>query len=77
MYLCSNTLLVVVAECGLQDGEYFKLEPDTDNIIKSQAFPGLRLAIAPLLEDNLAQVLQTVQQGLGTIEHQNFVKKIN
>lgn len=61
----------------LQDGEYFKLEPDTDNIIKSQVFPGLWLAIAPLLEDNLAQVLQAVQQGLGTIEHQEFVKKIN
>ena len=61
----------------LQDGEYFKLEPDTDNIIKSQVFPGLWLAIAPLLEANLARVLQAVQQGLGTIEHQEFVKKIN
>lgn len=61
----------------LQDGKYVKLQPDTQNIIKSEVFPGLWLAIAPLLESNLAEVLQTVQQGLKTIEHQNFVAQIN
>jgi Uma2 family endonuclease len=60
----------------LRDGRYFKLEPDTDNIIKSEVFPGLWLAIAPLLEYDLAKVLQIIQQGLDTTEHQNFVRKI-
>ncbi len=61
----------------LRDGEYFKLTPDTDNIIKSKVFPGLWLAINPLLESDLATVLQTLQRGLDTSEHQNFVRKIN
>ena len=61
----------------LRDGEYFKLTPDTDNIIKSEVFPGLWLAIALLLKSDLAQVLHTVQRGLDTSEHQNFVRKIS
>ena len=60
----------------LRDGEYFKLEPDSENIIKSEVFPGLWLAIAPLLESDLAKVLQTVQLGIDTTEHQNFVREI-
>ena len=60
----------------LRDGEYFKLEPDLENIIKSEVFPGLWLAINPLLEYDLAQVLHTVQRGLDTTEHQNFVREM-
>ncbi|MDJ0573147.1 MAG: Uma2 family endonuclease [Pleurocapsa sp. MO_192.B19] len=61
----------------LRDGEYIKLQADPDNIIKSEVFPGLWLAINPLLENNLAKVLNTVQQGLAILEHQNFVVQLN
>ena len=60
----------------LRDGEYIKLRSDEQNIIKSEVFPGLWLAIDSLLEYNLAQVIQTVQQGLDTVKHRDFVTKI-
>ena len=60
----------------LRDGEYIKLQSDEQNIIKSEVFPGLWLKIDSLLENNLAQVIQTVQQGLATKEHQDFIAKI-
>ena len=60
----------------LQDGEYIKLQPDQNQIIKSQVFPGLWLALDSLLNYDLAKVLKIVQQGLDTIEHQEFVQQI-
>ena len=60
----------------LKDGEYIKLQPE-DNIIKSQAFPGLWLAVDALLNNNLTEVINTVQQGLKTKEHQEFIRQIN
>lgn len=60
----------------LRDGEYIKLQSDEQNIIKSEVFPGLWLAIDSLLEYNLARVIQTVQQGLDTAKHRNFIPKI-
>ncbi len=61
----------------LQDGEYIKLQPDEKNIIKSEVFPGLWLALDSLLNYNLAEVLKTVQQGLNTVEHQDFTRRID
>ena len=60
----------------LREGEYIKLQPNEQNVIKSEVFPGLWLAIDSLLEYNLAQVIQTVQQGLDTVKHRDFVTKI-
>ena len=59
----------------LREGEYIKLQPD-ENIIKSEVFPGLWLAIDSLLNYDLAEVIATVQQGLATKEHQDFVREI-
>ena len=50
----------------LRDGKYIKLQPDEDNIVKSEAFPGLWLAVDALLDDNLAEVIRIVQQGINT-----------
>ena len=61
----------------LRDGAYIKLQADLNNIIKSEVFPGLWLAIDHLLEGNLAEVLQTVQQGLTIAEHQDFVSQLS
>lgn len=57
-----------------QEEEYIKLEPDETGTIKSQIFPGLWLNIPAILEGNLAQVLTTLQQGINTPEHANFLK---
>jgi Uma2 family endonuclease len=61
----------------LRDGEYIKLQPDEKNIIKSEVFPGLWLGLDYLLNYELAEVIKTVQQGLKTTEHQNFIQRIN
>jgi Uma2 family endonuclease len=61
----------------LNNGEYMQLEPNTNGIICSQIFPGLWLDKAALLAGNLAKVLAVLQQGLATIEHQEFVKKMS
>ena len=57
----------------LRDGEYIKLQPDEQNTIKSQVFPGLWLATDHLLNYELSQVIQIVQEGIATKEHQNFI----
>ena len=61
----------------LRDGEYIKLQPDENSIIKSEVFPGLWLAVDSLLNYDLAEVIETVQQGLATEEHQDFVMEIS
>ncbi|MCZ6678843.1 MAG: Uma2 family endonuclease [Candidatus Poribacteria bacterium] len=48
----------------LIEGDYVPLTPDADNIIESQVFPGLRLAVGALLEGDLATVLFELQNGL-------------
>jgi Uma2 family endonuclease len=60
----------------LRDGEYIKLQPDQNKIIKSAVFPGLYLAPYALLNYDLAEVLKIVQQGLNTIEHQEFIQHL-
>ncbi|MEC4891416.1 MAG: Uma2 family endonuclease [Oscillatoria sp. PMC 1051.18] len=60
----------------LQSGEYVQLEPNSNNIVCSQFFPGLWLdKTALLLTGNLAEVLAVLQQGLASQEHQDFVQK--
>ncbi len=59
-----------------QDGDYVPLPANTEGIVSSQVFPGLWLAVPPLLEGNLADVLAVLQQGLATPEHQAFVEQL-
>jgi Uma2 family endonuclease len=57
----------------LVDGEYQPLVPDAAGIIHSPQFLGLWLAVDRLLAGDLATVLQILQQGIATTEHQTFV----
>ncbi len=59
----------------LEAGEYQPLTPDAEGIIRSRQFPGLWLATQALLEHDLGTVLQVVQQGIATPEHQTFVAR--
>lgn len=58
----------------LDRGKYIQIEADAEGIIRSQVFPGLWLDKSALLERNLAQVLEVLQQGISTTEHQNFLR---
>ncbi len=60
----------------LRDGEYVQLEPNAEGIICSEVFPGLRLDKFALLAGDLARVLEVLQQGLTTQEHQSFVESL-
>ncbi|MGV2827232.1 Uma2 family endonuclease [Myxosarcina sp. GI1(2024)] len=61
----------------LQEEKYIKFLPDSEGIVKSQVFPGLWLTINSLLDNNLAEVLQVVQQGLASVEHEQFIAELN
>jgi Uma2 family endonuclease len=58
----------------LRDGQYEKLAPDARGVYQSQTFPGLWLNAGAMIEGNLAAVLATLQQGLASPEHADFVK---
>ena len=57
----------------LQEGEYIKLQPNEGNTFKSQVFPGLWLEIDCLLNYDLSRVIEVLQRGLATQEHQDFI----
>ncbi len=61
----------------LQEGRYVALHPDEAEIIRSEIFPGLWLAVNALREGDMAGVLAVLQQGLHFAEHQVFVKRLN
>ena len=58
----------------LREGEYHRLQPGEDGIIRSQVFPGLHLAVEALLAGDLSAVLATVRAGTEMAEHVAFVK---
>ncbi|MGD1711913.1 Uma2 family endonuclease [Dapis sp. BLCC M172] len=60
----------------LREGKYIQLQPNEKGVICSEYFPGLWLDRTALLTGNLAQVLATLQEGMNSSEHQNFVKKL-
>jgi Uma2 family endonuclease len=60
----------------LVDGEYILLQPDKSGVIHSQIFPGLWLSVQDLLGGNMVRVLEVVQQGIQSSEHQAFVQRL-
>lgn len=57
-------------------GQYRALKPDPQGILRSEIFPGLWLDCPALLAGNLAQVLTTLQLGLATPEHHQWVDRL-
>lgn len=62
---------------ALENDEYVPLQPDENGIIRSRVFSGLWLAAQALLNDDLATVLQTAQQGLASPEHAAFIAQLS
>jgi Uma2 family endonuclease len=60
----------------LDNGEYLDLPTDADGIIRSQLFPGLWLAVAPILAGNMQHVLAVLQEGVQSPEHAAFVHEL-
>ncbi|MDM9380816.1 Uma2 family endonuclease [Chlorogloeopsis sp. ULAP01] len=60
----------------LQSEEFVLIEPDAEGIIRSSTFPELWLAVTALLEGRMSNVLNTLQTGLISPEHQAFVQKL-
>jgi len=58
------------------NGDYQLLLPDGKGIVRSQVFPGLWLAVESLLSNQMARVLEVLQQRIGSPEHAAFVKKM-
>ena len=60
----------------LSDSEYRPLPRDRAGIIRSRAFPGLRLAACALLEGDLAGALAELDKGIQSPEHRRFVARL-
>jgi Uma2 family endonuclease len=61
---------------GLRDGDYVRLSPSADGIIRSEVFPGLWLDVSAMLDGKLDRVLEVLHQGLATPEHRGFVEEL-
>jgi hypothetical protein len=61
---------------SLEAGEYIKLEPDHEGVMRSIGFPGLWLATPQLLSGKINEVLAVLQQGLNSAEHQEFCQRL-
>ncbi|MDA1015892.1 MAG: Uma2 family endonuclease [Planctomycetota bacterium] len=59
----------------LRGGSYEQLETGEDGIRRSEVFPGLWLDADALLANNMRRVLEVLQLGLGSSEHQEFVDR--
>lgn len=59
-----------------QHEQYVLVEPDENGVMKSRAFPGLWLDVAALLNGEMLTVLNTLQLGLQSPEHQIFVREL-
>jgi Uma2 family endonuclease len=60
-----------------QNGAWMSLPPDAQGVFKSQCFPGLWLASPALLRGDARDVLETLQRGLDSNEHAEFVQRLS
>ncbi|MCI0399115.1 MAG: Uma2 family endonuclease [Chloroflexi bacterium] len=60
----------------LREGVYETLAPDEKGVLRSQIFPGLWLDTAAFWQGDLAAMLATLQEGLASAEHTDFVNTI-
>ena len=61
---------------NLAAGTEARLPADEHGVVCSQVFPGLWLNVPALLRDDQAEVLNTLQQGLASDTHQEFVQRL-
>lgn len=55
---------------------YFEQSPDQNGILRSHIFPGLWLQLPALLSGQMQTVMNTLQEGIQSSEHQAFIEKL-
>jgi len=60
----------------LRGKEFEFLMPDSDGIIRSEAFPGLWLDVEAMVRRDTGSVFRILQQGIASPEHARFVEKL-
>jgi Uma2 family endonuclease len=60
----------------LHEGQYERLTPDANGIVRSRTLPGLWLDVAAMIRGDMATVMKVLQQGLESSEHAEFVARI-
>ena len=53
-----------------------QLQPDADGVIRVHTFPGLWINQAAVFSRNYQMLMQTLQQGLATAEHADFLQRL-
>ena len=61
----------------LEEGRYVSLPVDAAGIIHSRIFPGLALAVDPLLSGDMATVLTVFQKSFESEAYKQFVKRLS
>jgi Uma2 family endonuclease len=59
----------------LDNGKYQRLSPGADGVWRSRVFPGLWLDGAALLQGDMRRVLERLQEGIASAEHQAFASQ--
>ncbi|MFM9961415.1 MAG: Uma2 family endonuclease [Planctomycetaceae bacterium] len=75
-YLVWRVLDLVVDWFVWRGGEFHLLSPDAEGIVRSEAFPGLWLDPQALVEGEMPRVLEVLQRGIASDEHQQFVEQL-
>ncbi|NES44668.1 MAG: Uma2 family endonuclease [Moorea sp. SIO2C4] len=60
----------------LDAGEYLQQQPDQLGVLSSNVFPGLQLAVEPLLAGEMQRVLAVLQEGIDSKAHKDFVARL-
>jgi len=60
----------------MEKGTYTDLKPDAEGMLRSVVFPGLWLDPEALLEQDGARLLEVLNQGLRSAEHEEFVRAL-
>src|SRR3954471_22097944 len=75
-YLLWRTLGNAVDWWFLEGGQYVPLKPDAAGILRGKVFPGLWLDSVALIQRNRARLIQCLQEGLASPEHQTFLAEL-
>jgi Uma2 family endonuclease len=76
-YIIYRVLDSLVDWYVLRNGSYEKLTPSADGTLRSPTFPGLWLDPDALFRDDLASLFKTLDQGIASPEHAEFVSRIH
>lgn len=61
----------------LEEGEFRSVQPDEDGVLRSRVLPGLWFRSDWFWEGRMSELLQLVQEGLASREHQEFAANLS